>query len=190
MRKCLGFIALSAALLCSSLSASQASVVGSFDADPNDTKGQNNLSAGHFTSDFTFSISELSDFSASVQQVFTLSNALHSEIGSLTLSLFSGTPTGTHAFISSAAASSSVGSNRQDGSLEDPTIHPGNYYLEVTGTVPSHASNIHIGYSVDTMTVAGAVPEPATWAMMIMGFAGVGFVAYRRRNQASALTVA
>ena len=30
-----------------------------------------------------------------------------------------------------------------------------------------------------------AVPEPSTWAMMILGFAGVGFVAYRRRNQIS-----
>jgi hypothetical protein len=27
------------------------------------------------------------------------------------------------------------------------------------------------------------VPEPSTWAMMILGFAGVGFMAYRRRNQ-------
>jgi hypothetical protein len=32
----------------------------------------------------------------------------------------------------------------------------------------------------------GAVPEPSTWAMMILGFAGVGFLAYRRRNQFSA----
>jgi hypothetical protein len=30
-----------------------------------------------------------------------------------------------------------------------------------------------------------AVPEPSTWAMMIIGFAGVGFLAYRRRNQGS-----
>jgi len=29
--------------------------------------------------------------------------------------------------------------------------------------------------------VAPAVPEPSTWAMMILGFAGVGFMAYRRR---------
>ncbi len=27
------------------------------------------------------------------------------------------------------------------------------------------------------------VPEPSTWAMMILGFAGVGFMAYRRRNK-------
>ena len=32
-----------------------------------------------------------------------------------------------------------------------------------------------------------AVPEPGTWAMMILGFAGVGLLAYRRRNQASAV---
>lgn len=32
-------------------------------------------------------------------------------------------------------------------------------------------------------TVAGAVPEPATWAMMLLGFFGVGFLAYRRKNQ-------
>jgi hypothetical protein len=31
-------------------------------------------------------------------------------------------------------------------------------------------------------TVPG-VPEPSTWAMMIIGFAGVGFMAYRRRNK-------
>lgn len=28
----------------------------------------------------------------------------------------------------------------------------------------------------------GAVPEPASWAMMILGFASVGFMAYRRRR--------
>ncbi|KRR09577.1 hypothetical protein CQ12_13915 [Bradyrhizobium jicamae] len=30
------------------------------------------------------------------------------------------------------------------------------------------------------------VPEPSTWAMMILGFAGVGFLAYRRRAQGQA----
>jgi hypothetical protein len=31
-------------------------------------------------------------------------------------------------------------------------------------------------------TITAAVPEPTTWAMMILGFAGVGFMAYRRRS--------
>jgi PEP-CTERM motif len=32
--------------------------------------------------------------------------------------------------------------------------------------------------------MAAAVPEPSTWAMMILGFCGVGFMAYRRKNSA------
>jgi hypothetical protein len=29
----------------------------------------------------------------------------------------------------------------------------------------------------------GAVPEPSTWAMMLLGFAGIGFIAYRRKTK-------
>jgi hypothetical protein len=35
--------------------------------------------------------------------------------------------------------------------------------------------------SVSGMTAA--VPEPSTWAMMILGFAGVGFMSYRRKTK-------
>jgi hypothetical protein len=35
-----------------------------------------------------------------------------------------------------------------------------------------------------------AVPEPSTWAMMILGFAGVGFMAYRRKANTAALIAA
>jgi hypothetical protein len=34
------------------------------------------------------------------------------------------------------------------------------------------------------------VPEPSTWAMVILGFAGVGFMAYRRKQNGPALRVA
>jgi PEP-CTERM motif len=30
----------------------------------------------------------------------------------------------------------------------------------------------------------GAVPEPSTWAMILMGFAGLGYAAHRRSKQA------
>ena len=36
--------------------------------------------------------------------------------------------------------------------------------------------------SVDIQVNVGAVPEPSTWAMMILGFLGVGFMAYRNKN--------
>lgn len=39
-------------------------------------------------------------------------------------------------------------------------------------------------------TSVAAVPEPSTWAMMILGFAGVGFIAYRRRQNGPKLGVA
>ena len=41
-----------------------------------------------------------------------------------------------------------------------------------------------------TPTQQSAVPEPSTWAMMILGFLGVGFMAYRRRNQTAAFRIA
>jgi hypothetical protein len=36
--------------------------------------------------------------------------------------------------------------------------------------------------SATAAQLAGAVPEPSTWTMLILGFAGIGFMAYRRRN--------
>jgi PEP-CTERM motif len=34
---------------------------------------------------------------------------------------------------------------------------------------------------ITDFTVADAVPEPSTWAMMILGFSGLGFMAYRKK---------
>jgi hypothetical protein len=42
---------------------------------------------------------------------------------------------------------------------------------------------INANIEIATVAVAGAVPEPSTWAMMILGFAGVGFMAYRRKSK-------
>jgi PEP-CTERM motif len=33
-----------------------------------------------------------------------------------------------------------------------------------------------------SVTFTAAVPEPSTWAMMILGFCGLGFMAYRRKQ--------
>jgi outer membrane protein assembly factor BamB len=39
-------------------------------------------------------------------------------------------------------------------------------------------------YALDAVVIGTpAVPEPATWAMMLLGFAGIGYMTYRRRNQ-------
>ena len=39
-----------------------------------------------------------------------------------------------------------------------------------------------------TISAVAAVPEPSTWAMMILGFAGVGFMAYRRKGKRALVT--
>ena len=37
-----------------------------------------------------------------------------------------------------------------------------------------------------TQVLASSVPEPSTWAMMILGFAGLGFAGYRRAKSGTA----
>jgi len=40
------------------------------------------------------------------------------------------------------------------------------------------------GFLVDNFTgTFGAVPEPSTWAMMLLGFGGMGMTMRRRRSQ-------
>ena len=54
------------------------------------------------------------------------------------------------------------------GSLSDPTFVAGFYGIA--------------GSSVTITDISAAVPEPSTWAMMILGFFGLGAMAYRRKN--------
>ncbi len=34
-----------------------------------------------------------------------------------------------------------------------------------------------------TVNTIGSVPEPSAWAMMLLGFAGLGFVSYRQARR-------
>jgi len=47
-----------------------------------------------------------------------------------------------------------------------------------------------INHDILVSATISAVPEPSTWAMIILGFAGIGTVAYRRRNQGAVLNAA
>ena len=68
----------------------------------------------------------------------------------------------------------------------------GDYQLIISGDVTGQNGGLFggglVGYvgalsTTAAAIVAPAVPEPSTWAMMILGFAGIGFMAYRRKNQ-------
>ena len=60
------------------------------------------------------------------------------------------------------------------------TIDGGSSFQTVAGGTNGPALGRPI---TGTLTIAAAVPEPSTWAMMILGFLGLGFMAYRRKNQ-------
>ena len=40
------------------------------------------------------------------------------------------------------------------------------------------------GLATEFLTATSVVPEPSTWAMMLLGFAGLGFVGHRRTRKA------
>jgi hypothetical protein len=54
----------------------------------------------------------------------------------------------------------------------------------VAGIDPSFAFGVRSGDGLVSITeVTSGVPEPSTWAMMMLGFAGLGYVAYRRARE-------
>jgi hypothetical protein len=97
-------------------------------------------------------------------------------------------------------------------------LAPGNYYFAVQATsqfydnfltpgvalsgaaethdggitwVSTYANQPSIAVALyDTSIEVAAVPEPSTWAMMILGFAVIGFGAYRRKKSAPSLELA
>jgi hypothetical protein len=73
-------------------------------------------------------------------------------------------------------------------------INPGPTGVQLTGSIdPMFSTDAGGSFifspGVFSPGIAGAVPEPSTWAMMILGFAGVGFMAYRRKSKPALMTV-
>jgi hypothetical protein len=58
------------------------------------------------------------------------------------------------------------------GPEDAPTFLTGTYVL----------LNFFGDAEIGSVTISAAVPEASTWAMMILGFAGVGLMTYRRRK--------
>ena len=57
--------------------------------------------------------------------------------------------------------------------------------INTIGATPIEVSltvSLQPGFTIEFAPRVAAVPEPATWAMMLLGFAGISFMAYRRRQ--------
>jgi outer membrane lipase/esterase len=55
-------------------------------------------------------------------------------------------------------------------------------YAYCDGIHPTAAAHVVIA---DAFLVVAGVPEPSTWILMFVGFACVGFIAYRRQQPAA-----
>ena len=76
----------------------------------------------------------------------------------------------------------------------------GNFLSDVTGLItaagdaaplgfalsflnPGHADNQTLVFESTDLSRTSPVPEPSTWALMLTGFAGLGYAAFRRRRK-------
>ena len=89
---------------------------------------------------------------------------------------FSYDPTAADFLLSTAAFTLSTRKNGDGGTLAF-------FAADITTQEPGSASATT--GDVGALALTTAIPEPSTWAMMILGFAGVGFMAYRRRGRPS-----
>jgi hypothetical protein len=142
--------------------------------------------------DFNLTLTSGVNFTALFGQTFT---SLNDRITGLTLSLYKGSVLPGNLVDSDVAALVGTPVKGQSGTVADFGATAGAYILEITGTIP-----IRTGPADQTLilNVAGvtattgvtAVPEASTWAMMMLGFLGVGFMAYRKRSAGKQLRLA
>lgn len=105
---------------------------------------------------------------------FTLSTNANGQITGWFISLAIPSPSNVGPVVNSIVSNSTAGDN---GDM---------YECLVTGQTGCTFAAFYEGLNDNlpgTWTeLASAVPEPSTWAMMLLGFAGLGFMAYRRKN--------
>jgi PEP-CTERM motif len=65
-----------------------------------------------------------------------------------------------------------------------------NQFVTITGLAPfTTVEFADTGKNAFEFSLGSAVPEPSTWAMMMLGFAGLGYAAFRRNTKARALAI-
>lgn len=87
--------------------------------------------------------------------------------------LYSGTPTGAHTYIATSPLTFS--------SVLSEMLSPGDYYVQVKPSYIALSGEVSSG-----SLITATVPEPASWALMILGVTAVGGALRGRKRLASA----
>ncbi len=86
-----------------------------------------------------------------------------------------------------------MGSLVWDNPIQNFSTAAGDFTVEfgnLRGVTFGSTAIAPIKITVNRVASVAAVPEPATWAMMLMGFFGLGAVVRRQRRQTLALMAA
>ena len=80
-----------------------------------------------------------------------------------------------------------VGGNAADEVTQTTDVPYSPYFVIQAVNQGSAGANIVLAQEVLSTTPAPGVPEPSTWAMLMLGFASLGFAGYRKGKGATAL---
>ena len=111
----------------------------------------------------------------------TFADAVFGSGGALTLSASNPSPTQSVTFTSNVIAPSLIDAFDRAASLSFTDVGP--QAAIVSGTLGSFHSDVSGDFSA-------TVPEPSTWAMVLLGFAGLGYAAFRKTRLRSPISIA
>jgi hypothetical protein len=139
-----------------------------------------NLPSGPFTEDFVFDlVNNFPDVPNNFPLVraAVLDTSIAEDFSSATVMLYD--PSGDAIGLNTPFG---TGGSQSQATAEDNFFSGTGYYVEVTGV--SNIDNLPLDVSVNAFDLGGpaGLPEPSTWAMMLLGLAGLGFAARRRRS--------
>jgi hypothetical protein len=121
---------------------------------------------------FTFTLVPPIDGDTQTQVQAQIETKLGGSPEPIQFDLYSGTPSGSYTFLQTSPVSTS--------SFLALDLTPGNYFIQIT---PAY---IAVNGEVDSGSVVTAVPEPAAWALMIVGLGAIGGALRARPRPVSA----
>ena len=158
-----------------------ASIVGALGVDPNLNVGRTITGGGLFNDQYTFSLDNPETITiVAILNTYPLGVGSSAFIANFMGEVVAGTPAAPGAIvIGPELATSPCGSVANCQSLGGiATLAAGDYFLDFSGDAGATAA-----YGGTINTVA-AVPEPSTWAMLLLGFIGLALA--RRVTKATA----